>query len=382
MSNDTGSESVTYPTVLTIDDEKAVRDSFRNFLEDYDYNVLEAENGRSGLNKFIEAKPDLVMVDLRMPEMDGLEVLEKITALSPETPIIVVSGTGVMGDAVEALHLGAWDYLLKPVEDLAVLLHAVEKALERARLIRENRRYKDHLEDLVTKRTAELEMANKELEETRMQVIRRLGKAAEYKENESGKHVIRVGLYSAILAEGLGLDETNVQMISQCSLMHDVGKIGIPDNILKKPGPLDIDEFLLQQRHAGMGYDLLEPLPGEESTVLSAHTRIGEDILDDGHSGFLETARKIAAHHHEHWDGSGYPDGLRGEDIPLEARITAVADVYDSLSRKRPYREPFPEQRCREIIQQLSGTFLDPEIVDIFFENLDRIKAVKDKWHD
>jgi putative two-component system response regulator len=376
------SEDKKQATVLTIEDEKAVRDSFRNYLEDYDYNVMEAEDGRSGVKKFLEGKPDLVMVDLRMPEMDGLEVLEKITAASPDTPIIVVSGTGVMHDAVEALHLGAWDYLLKPVEDLTVLLHAVEKALERARLIGENRRYRNHLEDMIRLRTAQLERANKELEETRLQVIRRLGKAAEYKDNESGKHVIRVGLYCGILAEGLGLDEKSAEMISQCSLMHDIGKIGIPDNILQKPGPLDIDEFLLQQQHPGMGSDILKPLPGEETAVYRKHARIGEDILDNGDLGFLETARKIAAHHHERWDGTGYLDGLKGEEIPIEARITAVADIYDSLSGKRPYRDPFPEEKCLEIINQLSGTFLDPAIVAVFFKSLDRILAVKEKWKD
>ncbi|MCP4154800.1 MAG: response regulator [bacterium] len=154
------------PVVLTIDDEKAIRKSFRNFLEDYDYTVLEAENGRIGLEIFEREKPDLVLVDLRMPEVDGLEVLAKVTQASPNTPIIVASGTGVMGEAVEALHLGAWDYLLKPIEDLSVLHHSVEKALERSRLIRENRAYQEHLEELVAKRTKQLAKSNEALRES------------------------------------------------------------------------------------------------------------------------------------------------------------------------------------------------------------------------
>lgn len=370
------------PLILTIDDEKSIRESFRYYLEDCDYNVLEAENGRIGVEIFKLQRPDLVLVDLRMPEMDGLEVLAKVTQISPETPIIVVSGTGVIRDAVEALHLGAWDYILKPVVDLSILRHAVEKALERARLITENREYKNHLEEMVRTRTAQLEAANKELTETRMQVIRRLGKAAEYKDNETGRHVIRVSLYSAVLAEGMGLPPETTDLILQGSPMHDLGKIGIPDSILRKDGPLDAFEWEMMQRHTAMGRRMLEPLPTEECAVYRRHTVIGEDILGGSDSPLLEMARKIAAFHHEHWDGSGYPYGLGGEDIPIEARIVSAADVYDALSSKRAYKEPFPEEKCRLLMRQLSGTFLDPSIVEVFFQNIDKIQEIKEKWKD
>lgn len=370
------------PLILTIDDEKSIRESFRYYLEDCDYNVLEAENGRIGVEIFKLQRPDLVLVDLRMPEMDGLEVLAKVTQISPETPIIVVSGTGVIRDAVEALHLGAWDYILKPVVDLSILRHAVEKALERARLITENREYKNHLEEMVRTRTAQLEAANKELTETRMQVIRRLGKAAEYKDNETGRHVIRVSLYSAVLAEGIGLPPETTDLILQGSPMHDLGKIGIPDSILRKDGPLDAFEWEMMQRHTAMGRRMLEPLPTEECAVYRRHTVIGEDILGGSDSPLLEMARKIAAFHHEHWDGSGYPYGLGGEDIPIEARIVSAADVYDALSSKRAYKEPFPEEKCRLLMRQLSGTFLDPSIVEVFFQNIDKIQEIKEKWKD
>ena len=150
------------PLILTVDDENSIRESFRYFLEDCDYDVVEAENGQIGIEIFKLQQPDLVLVDLRMPEIDGLELLELVTKISPDTPIIVISGTGVISDAIEALHLGAWDYILKPVADLSILQHAVEKALERARLIKENREYKNHLEEMVRIRTAQLELANKE----------------------------------------------------------------------------------------------------------------------------------------------------------------------------------------------------------------------------
>jgi len=368
--------------ILTIDDEEVIRASFRYFLEDYGFKVLEAENGRSGLAMFRRHKPDLVLVDLRMPEVDGLEVLGQVTVTSPDTPIIVISGTGIIADAVEALRLGAWDYLLKPVEDLTVLMHAVNRCLERASLLKENRQYKEHLEDMVRLRTKQLEATNSELKETRMEIIRRLGKAAEYKDNETGKHVIRVGLYSGLLAEKLELDEETVELIRICSPMHDLGKIGIPDYIMKKMGPLDTDEWQIMKKHTSIGRQMLEPLPEEDLILYRSHTTIGENILGGSDSKLLETARKIAAFHHERWDGNGYPHGLKGEDIPIEARIVAIADNYDALSTKRSYKEPFLEEVCQLVLQEMSGSYLDPGIVELFFQNLDEILKIKEEWQD
>ncbi len=372
----------TPPVILTIDDEKIIRDSFRYFLEDQGYPVLEAENGRIGLEIFHREHPDLVMVDLRMPEMDGLEVLATVTRVQPDTPIIIISGTGVLSDVVAALQLGAWDYLLKPVHDLNILQHAVVKALERAQLIKENRAYSTHLEEMVRIRTQQLEAANAELHNTRMEIIRRLGKAAEYKDNETGRHVIRVGLYSALLAQELGLPPHTVDLIRQCSPMHDLGKIGIPDYILLKPGLLDDHEWQIMHRHSQIGSTMLGPLPAEDLVLYQNHTTIGQDILDGSHSPLLDTAAKIAGCHHEHWDGTGYPHRLKGETIPIEARIVAVADVYDALSSKRSYKPSFPEEECWAIIKQLAGTVLDPRIVAIFFQHIKKIMAIKETWKD
>ncbi|MCP4217532.1 MAG: response regulator [bacterium] len=370
------------PLILTVDDERFIRQSFRNYLEDYDYDVLEAENGRIGLEIIQKEKPDLVLLDLHMPEMLGMEVLAHVRDFAPDLPIIVVSGTGVMDDAVKALHLGAWDYLLKPIEDMKVLLHAVECALERVRLIKENREYKAHLEEMVRVRTAQLQEANEELIETRMQIIRRLGKAAEYKDNETGRHVIRVSYYSAIVAEALGLDKDRVELIRQCSPMHDIGKIGIPDNILRKPGPLDPGERFVMEEHCQMGNDMLHPLGKDEVEFYRKHTTIGEDILGGSDSELLSMARVIATYHHEKWDGTGYPYNIKGEDIPIEARIVAVADIFDALSSKRPYKGPFPEEKCIAIIKEISGNHLDSKVVDAFLSSMDKIREIRDAWKD
>jgi len=369
-------------TILIVDDEAPIRQTMGFYLEDNGYNVLEAENGRVGLELFKQIKPDLVMVDLRMPEMDGLEVLAQITRQSPDTPVIVISGTGIIADVVEALHLGAWDYLVKPIEDLSVLRHAVRKALERTRLIKENREYSQQLEEKVRIRTAQLETANRELLETQLQIIRKLGKAAEYKDNETGRHVIRVSLYCGILAEALGLPPETVALIRMCSPMHDLGKIGIPDHVLQKPEPLDPSEWEMMKQHTLIGNDILQTLTADEITLYRKHTLIGEDILAGTDSPLLVMARKIAAYHHEHWDGSGYPYGLKGEDIPLEARIVTVADIYDALSSQRTYKQPFPEEECQQVIRSFSGTLLDPAIVEVFFQNIDKILKIKEEWKD
>ena len=369
-------------TILVVDDEEPIRQTVGFYLEDNDYNVLGAENGRVALEIFQQKKPDLVLVDLRMPEMDGLDVLSQITKQSPDTPVIVISGTGIIADVVEALHLGAWDYLVKPIEDMSVLLHAVHKALERTRLIRENREYSQQLEEKVRIRTAQLETANRELQETQLQIIRKLGKAAEYKDNETGRHVIRVSLYSDILAQALGLPPETVDLLRICSPMHDLGKIGVPDHILQKPEPLDPSEWEMMKEHTVIGKDILQTLTAEDIALYRKHTHIGEDILAGTDSPLLVMARKIAAHHHEHWDGSGYPYGLKGEEIPIEARIVTVADIYDALSSRRTYKEPFPEEKCQQVIRSFSGTLLDPTIVDAFFQNIDKILKIKEEWKD
>ncbi len=369
-------------TILTIDDESLIRESFRFYLEDCGFQVLEAENGRIGLEMIETNRPDLVLVDLRMPEVDGLEVLQHVQEHYPELPIIVISGTGYIGDAVEAMSLGAWSYLLKPITDFNSLRYAVEQALEKARLIEENRNYREHLEEKVQQRTQALEHSNELLRDTRMQIILRLGKASEYRDKETGRHVIRVSCYTKILADTLGFDIQDTDIMALGSALHDVGKIGISDSILLKPGKLSDEEWVKMKEHCLLGRELLQPLTQED---VAGFTGEKTDTTLDGifsDSQLMQMARVMAYSHHEQWDGNGYPEGLKGEDIPIAARIVAAVDIYDAIGSKRPYKDAFSEEKCLEIMRQASGTILDPEIVDVFFDSLDLIQQIKQKWAD
>jgi putative two-component system response regulator len=317
-----------------------------------------------------------------MPELDGLEVLEIIAKEAPELPVLMVSGTGVITDVVEALHRGAWDYLLKPVNDLSILRHTVAKALERATLLRENREYRNRLEEMVSLRTRQLEAANAQLEQTRLQVIRGLGRAAEFRDNNTGKHVIRVSQYSKLLAEAYGLPDATVELIQLSSLMHDLGKIGTPDRILLKPGKLDNEEWRQMQRHCEIGVKILETIPEKEVELYPPEASEEMKRSSDRDSELLIMARIIAAFHHERWDGLGYPKGLQGEEIPIEARIVSLADIYDALSSQRGYKVAFSESECQRIIRKLAGNALDPRLVELFFSRIKDILAIKAKWAD
>ncbi len=368
--------------LLTIEDEGAVRRSIVAYFEDGGFEVDQAENGEDGLARFRSNPPDVVLTDLRMAGPHGLDVVAAIAKESPDTPVIVVSGAGVLGDAIRALRLGAWDYVTKPISDMAILEHVVHKALERSRLIRENRRYQEHLEDEVRQRTAALEAANAELAETRLQIIWRLGKAAEYRDSETGHHVIRVSQYCHVLATGLNLDRKTAELIYLTSPLHDLGKIGIPDSILRKPGSLDCHEWEVMRQHCPMGAGILKPLTPEELGQYREHTLIGHCILEDRSTPLLQTAADIAASHHEWWDGSGYPRGLKGEEIPLAARIVALADIYDALASRRPYKDAFSPSLCEKIIREAAGTHLDPKVVDVFLHSSAAFAEIRDRWPD
>jgi len=370
------------PLILTIDDDASIRASFRLYLEDFDYRVIEAADGRSGIEMFRAQRPDLVLVDIRMPDLNGLEVLKIICTEDPDLPIVMVSGTGVISDVVNAVHHGAWSYLLKPINDLSILLHTVEKELERARLIHENRKYHNYLEEMVSLRTRQLEAANLKLEQKYLQVIRSLGRAAEFRDNNTGSHVIRVSKYSQLLARAYGLPDQTVELIELSSLMHDLGKIGTPDHILLKPGKLDDDEWQQMQRHCEVGVKILETIPDDEIELYPPGASEEMMISSDRNSELLIMARIIAAYHHERWDGKGYPQGLKGEGIPIEARIVSLADIYDAISSNRTYKGAFRESECQRVIREEAGKSLDPRLVELFFVKIDDILDIKAKWSD
>ena len=360
--------------ILIIDDEEGLRRSLCAYLEDQDHVPLQAANGLDGLTAMRAALPDLdaVLVDLNMPVLDGYGFLEQAVAEAPDLPIVVLSGVGVVEDALKAVRLGAWDYLTKPLGNFQTLDHALAKVLEKARLIRENRAYQENLEALVYQRTAELES-------TRRQIMHRLSRAAEYKDNETGHHVIRVGEIAAVLARALGFDEEQCANIRDCAPLHDIGKIGIPDAVLLKPGKLDPDEWAIMQQHCTFGCEILGPLTG---TKEARQICIMWDAPGEDGNELLDLARNLALLHHERWDGSGYPLGLAGEQIPLEARIVAVVDTYDALASERPYKKAFPEEKCLAIIRESAGSHFDPAVVEAFFRNIDTIRAIRQRWQD
>ena len=301
-----------------------------------------ATDPREGLAIFAREPHDLVLLDLRMPFMDGFEVLREMHALQPEDapPVLVLTAQPDMPTRLKVLDSGARDFIPKPFECLEVLSrirNMLEMRLSQNRLRRQN----EVLEQIVQARTCEVT-------DTRLEVVRRLGRAAEYRDNETGLHILRMSKMSANLARHAGLDEADCELILNASPMHDIGKIGIPDAILLKRGKLDADEW----------------------RVMQTHTHIGAEILSGHDSELMRMAREIALSHHEKWDGSGYPHGTAGEDIPFAARITAVADVFDALTSERPYKRAWPVTAAIEEITRIAGSHLDPRLVEIFRDTL------------
>jgi len=299
--------------------------------------------------------PDIVLLDIMMPVVSGLEVLQKIRN-DPEhsrTPVLILTSTDSSELKSEALQIGATDFLKKPVD--------VEELLPRVRNALKMKLYEDDLRAQVLQRSAELERSQKE-------IIHCLARAAEFRDNETGRHVLRVGLYAGIVAKNLGLDDETCELLKQAATLHDVGKIGIPDSILLKPGKLTTEEFEIIQRHCGYGSKVFEKGSAEESAALNDHTSVGAQILEVCSSPVICMARTVALTHHEKWDGTGYPLGLAGEDIPIEGRVTAIADVFDALSSKRTYKPAFPLDKSINIIKEESGSHFDPAVVEAFLQ--------------
>lgn len=313
--------------------------------------------------------PDLIVFDADEGQESCLQTLERMAGESElsATPVLVIGSQETFRR--EALQAGACDYAGKPLEAEDLLPKVRNSILIHRSQINEGW-VQQRLLEFVTSRTAELEISRNEL-------IRCLARAAEFRDNETGNHVVRVGRYSAIIARQMGYPEERLKTLEEAAQMHDVGKIGIPDSILFKPGRLVAEEYELIKKHCSLGRQIIEPLSGRERDVLNNHTTLGRHLMNHESSGLLMLAASIAQNHHEHWDGSGYPHGLSGEEIPLEGRIVAVADVYDALSSRRPYKDPFPRSKCLEVIAEGRGTQFDPDVVDAFFDCADRIREVQ-----
>jgi putative two-component system response regulator len=331
-------------TILVIDDEEAVRTSFQMYLEDSGYTILLAENGRSGIEVFDKNDLHCVLVDLRMPEVSGHTVIEHIKASGRNIPTIVVSGTDVLEDAIKALRVGAWDYLTKPVVDMASLLHRVEETIEKSNLIRQNLMYREHLEALVEERTEKLKKTNRALAKAVYNSVLILTQTIEAKDPYTRGHSLRVSEYSTAIGEKLGLDKHTLQILRLGSLLHDIGKIGIAAAVLNKPGKLSTEEF----------------------DRIKEHIEIGEQILKNVE--YFKPILPLIRNHHKWYDGNGYPQNIDGSEMTLESEILSVADVYDALTSDRPYRDAMTSETALSVLKGIKGTQLSPRIVDIFIE--------------
>ena len=320
------------PRLLLVDDEPTNLQVLRHVLQ-ADYRLLFATDGARALQVAREQRPDLVLLDIMMPNMDGYAVCcaLKADAATASIPVIFITALDDSQDETAGFDVGGVDYLTKPVSPPVV----------RARV-------RTHL-SLVRM---------DELRETRLQIVQRLGRAAEYKDNETGMHVIRMSHFSKLLALAAGHSPAWAEDLLNAAPMHDVGKIGIPDAVLRKPGPQDAAEWDTMRRHP----------------------EIGAEIIGEHPSGVLQLAREIALAHHEKWDGSGYPRGLAGEAIPLSARIVAIADVFDALTTRRPYKEPWPVQDALDHIAAQAGKHFDPALVALFAPLLPQLLEIRARW--
>ena len=360
--------------ILIIDDDPLIRKIFSKYLVGKKYTIVSAENGSSGIEIFHKEKPDLVLTDLRMPQVTGLDVLKNVTASAVKIPIIVVSGTDDVKEMIEALRLGAWDYIIKPVEDFEVLNHAVERALERARLLEENERYKEHLEEEVKSRTKAFEdeltmrtVAEKLLfqsldnvQRIMNGVIRTISNIGDIRDPYTGGHQHRVALLSRRLAEEMKLDEDQIKSIYIAGQLHDIGKMSIALEILSKPGKITDLEFEMIKTHTVTGFNILKEIE------------------------FPWPIAQIVLQHHEKIDGTGYPNGIKGEDILLEAKIISVADVVEAIASHRPYRPSLGMDKALDTITSKRGKHFDPEVVDAFvsivksgfnFEDIEKLES-------
>jgi putative two-component system response regulator len=357
-----------FEKILIVDDELRACENIHKFLTREGFQASFVNSGASAVEQARLLRPEAVLLDIRMPGMDGIETLKQLRAIDPDCAVIMITAVDEVDVALSTIRDGASDFLRKPV-GFGELKYTIESALEKRRLVLENREYSRGLEIKVAERTVEIEL-------TRDTTLFAMTKLAEFRDPETGEHLERIREYTKLLAEQLrnsnghaGLvDEQFVANIYKGSPLHDIGKVGIPDNILQKPAPLTVDEFEIMKTHSTIG----------GRTLYEAEKRL---LTIRDHS-FLTMAREIAFCHHEKWDGRGYPGGIKGEEIPLAARIMALADVYDALISKRCYKKAFSHDMARETIVNSSGTHFDPAVVTAFKDVESKFIEIKDSFKD
>lgn len=341
--------------ILIVDDEQTNLKLLDKILRGQGYqNLVLMDDPRRVLHCYQMQRPDLILLDINMPYLDGYQIIEQLQALSDPMmpPIIILTAQHGKAYLLRALTAGARDFVSKPFDRTELLMrvhnlldvHLAHSLLHDQNIV---------LDKLVRDRTAELH-------QTRLQVVRRLCSAMEFKDSETGNHIVRMSHMCAALARGIGWEEDQCDLILNASPMHDIGKIGIPDAILLKSGKLDPEEW----------------------EIMKSHTVIGAALLKDDDSDLMRMAREIALSHHEKWDGSGYPQGLSADQIPQSARIAALADVFDALSSSRPYKQSWSIDSILEMISEGSGKHFDPELVQALMSNLPELLAIREQFAD
>ena len=335
--------------IIVIDDEETIRGLFEQSLSSIGYECDTAENGKLGLEKIKSGNDyDLVLLDVQMPVLDGIETLKQIKEYDPDLSIIMVSASVDIDHVRTALKEGAYDYIFKPFNVVEVE-SVIQRAIERSSLIRQNRDYQRNLEEKVKKQTMELiKLYSGTLEAMVL--------ALDLREKETGYHSYRVTEYALTLAKKLELSDPELSVIAKGALLHDIGKIGVPDSILLKPDKLTSEEWSIMKKHPELGYELLKNI------------------------GFLEDSAQIVLHHHERFDGSGYPVGLMGDQIPLGARIFSIVDSLDALTSVRVYKDAFSFEESVERIAEAGGKQFDPWIVEAFLDiSIDEYKSIRER---
>ena len=345
--------------ILIVDDEQDLRIIFKRFLEVDGYDCEIVGSAEEALDQLTREEFSLVITDINMPGMSGIDLLREIRRRYPEVAVLVISAVDDRKVAVKALELGAFAYMIKPVSRNELAINVIN-GLRHRFLELEHRQQNERLEELVQRRTQRLSEAKQELAVASEETVLRLAKAAEFRDDETAQHTLRMSHYCKMIAEKLNFSQERCELVRLASQLHDVGKIGIPDAILLKPGKLTKEEFTLMKEHAMFGFR----------------------ILSDSKAALLQTGAIIARSHHERYDGNGYPDGISGEEIAIEARIAAVADVFDALTSKRVYKDPMPTDRAATILRQDSGKHFDPRLVDIFLNNMDTVLAIRERFPD
>jgi putative two-component system response regulator len=353
--------------IAIVDDEPINIKVARKHLQVAGYqNFITTTDSTTAMTLIAQEQPDVVLLDVMMPQVNGIDILRSIRADARlrHIPVLILTASTDAETKHKALDAGATDFLAKPVDpnDLA-------PRIRNALIVKAHHdhlaRYSEELEQQVRARTAELEVSQ-------LQVILCLARAAEYRDDTTGRHVIRVGRYVTILARELGFSETEADVLGLAAQLHDVGKIGLPDGILLKPGKLTGDEFEVVKRHCDIGGRIVQPLNEKDLTAI----KIACDVSAGVESPLLAMAGRIALSHHERYDGKGYPRKLAGQDIPIEGRITSVADVFDALTSARPYKEAYSPTKALQIMEEGRGTQFDPAILDALHRRINDVLKV------